>query len=353
MRMRLENLVGVILAKSGPVDFASLVKQGVLTVQQVTLIEKYGKNFEGGNAMAGEKPEADTMWEISPRASQVLAQIFDESIASKPWFKWPQLLFLYAGRILMLLVEATVPQKPFYRALTYWYQILFTITTIACSLSLLGIWKAAGPTAWRLMLVLVSLWCVTAFIRKAVYKRLKLWLDGSTVVTLVVAVAFALIGTLGIKIQKSVDFTPTDQVSRGAIILAIVLVVGVLFAHVISLIAGQFKQAIESKKKAATSPSLFLKVIDWLGHALVGALAIAYILCVVTLGGWVVVKKLSKDPAGDGKDPQSSAMTAAPTNRNNGDDASRQGVSHENQTALDRLDVFVRDKIDWVWNVRK
>lgn len=352
MRMRLENLVGVILAKAGPVDLSVLATEGVLTSQQAKLIEKYGKNFEGGDAMAGEKPDAETMWEISPRASQVLAQIFDESIASKPWFKWPQLLFLYAGRILMLLVEATVPQKPFYRALTYWYQILFTITTIACSLSLLGIWKAAGPTAWRLMLVLVSLWCVTAFIRKAIYKRIKLWLDGSTVVTLVVAVAFALIGTLGIKIQKSVDFMPTDQVSQGAIILAIILVVGVIFAHLVSLFAEPFKQAIASKKKGTNSPSLFLRIVDWLGHALVGVLAIAYILCVVVLGGWVVVQKLSKDTSGEGNNSPAVSQKAGPNARDLSD-ASRQGGSSENQTVLERLDTFVRDKIDFVWPVKK
>lgn len=290
LRRRLENLVGFVVAKSKDVTIGSLGEENYLTKDQTEALARFSREFEGGDTLAGESPDNETMWQISPRATQVLAQILDESIASKPWFKWPQLIFMYAGRILMLLVEATVPQRPFYRAIIYWYQILFTVAAMTFVLSQIGIWPAAGAPSGKLLLVLIVLWMVTAMIRKWLYRMFKIWADATCVITLLVAGLNLLIGFSVFNVKL---FSPGDDVHAEAVwLLSALLVLAVVAARVGMWIYDKWNNAL-GKKPSKPIQWIQSAAKTWLvqafGKLVAGAVLALYLLVTVTLAGWISV----------------------------------------------------------------
>ncbi len=272
-------------------NLIELRKAYFITREQADLLDKYAAAFEGGPRMDGEKPDMAELWAIAPQASQVIAQVLDEATATTPFKQMPKMILLWVTRVLWLLVEATVPQKKLYYAITYWYQILFTITTIMLVITQFGIWHESAPTVAKLFLFLVVLWVVISTIRRLLYNRyIKIWINTMRWVTVLVAALNLAVASVTLN-EKLIP--PDTPHAKGVILLSILLILGVVSSWTYGLVRN-IRDKIRGPKikrageKSENSTNILVKARIGASKLCYGLAIFLYVVVVAILTIWVV-----------------------------------------------------------------
>ncbi|MBS1702963.1 MAG: hypothetical protein JST12_14960 [Armatimonadetes bacterium] len=150
---------------------ADLKGEGVLTESQVKLITDLAKSKGEASVARPTELSVEKLWSLAPPSVEIITEVLDGVDKSPGKTTLLERWMARIGKVLWLFVEATVPRKPFYLALRYWFQILFTLTTVMVVLTYFKIWEPAKDVAVKVELVLVGIYVLTETVRGIIARR--------------------------------------------------------------------------------------------------------------------------------------------------------------------------------------
>lgn len=165
---------------------ADLNQQGVLSASQVEILEKLASSKGVKSVLQPTELSREKLWSLAPASVEIVTEVLDGVDKSpgetSPLERWMARI----GKVLWLFVEASVPRRPFYHVFRYWFQILFTITTIVLILTMFNIWEDARPVALKIEFSLIAIYAITETIRGLIARRTDVILNTAGTVSLVI-----------------------------------------------------------------------------------------------------------------------------------------------------------------------
>ncbi|MBL8086964.1 MAG: hypothetical protein JNM85_02695 [Chthonomonas sp.] len=120
--------------------------------------------------LIGAPLKRDELWELAPRAVEVVSQMLDGAVRGKgamsPIGKWGA----WMARFLWILVEATVPRRPFYRLFGYWFQVILTILVFGFIVTLLMPGTDLGTFFAKGLGAAIVVWLLAEWVRSWVFR---------------------------------------------------------------------------------------------------------------------------------------------------------------------------------------
>jgi len=139
----------------------------------------------------------EKLWDLAPAVVETMGEVLDGVNKSKGKTTVSERWFARFAKILWVLVEATVPRRPFFRAIEYWFQILFTLTLILLVGTFFGIAPTMQVPLAKIMGLLVLAYTIRELISGAIARRADVIVSGvamSSVVTGTLVVVYMWLG---------------------------------------------------------------------------------------------------------------------------------------------------------------
>lgn len=149
----------------------NLVAQGVVSASEWNALQTAINSVQGNPVVAnGKTPSSDTLYELSPRIADIIAQVLDGACRGKGALSCLNKWIAWIAKLLWVLVEATVPRRPFYRIFGYWFQLLLAMSFLGLVVTLAVSLTELVPFFAKSTVVLTIVWLLAEWVRSLAYK---------------------------------------------------------------------------------------------------------------------------------------------------------------------------------------